>query len=436
MPVDSSNFVWQRRRELPTIPIMLLQREVCGMHHGATGFRQSEFSSRVAWNTTRLQNTILSVGPGTPASVLMVKSSSTSSEEDHDDVQNETDDDEEDEEEDEGSEAIDEANDDEENERTEQQRQQQQQPREEDDDDEMADREQWLQRTQQEQESAGPSIELAERALMEWMDAENENDDGSSASSPNHPGNFVPSIRHGGCINTATWLTSPWRLSLASQEVEAVSSHEGPTQLLTSGDDRTVKFWDVSYAMGTANPLPGGKNSVCPFSSYVPKGPPIEEWKSYHRDSCALSGSVIPLATLQTRHRGNVFHATPLDHAPGKVVTCGADGYLRMSDLETSSSVAIFSPEFDRDHRNFFRSPSGFLSLRPGMCFSHHFIDSHAGLLCSERGLRHFDIRIAPREQRAHSILGDGASCKACAVWSADSTESAYVFGMFCFVVL
>jgi hypothetical protein len=172
--------------------------------------------------------------------------------------------------------------------------------------------------------------------------------------------------------------------------------------------------------MGTSNPLAGGKNTVCPFSSGVPLEPPIDAWKDFHSKSAvALSGSVVPLAAVYTRHRGNVFHVTPLDHEPGKVVTCGADGFLRCSDVTSQTSTIIISPEYG--------DAADSSSLRPGMCFSHHFVDAHTGLLCSERGLRRFDIRVNPREQQVRSVLSSD-SCKACAVWSKGSEESAYVF--------
>jgi hypothetical protein len=167
----------------------------------------------------------------------------------------------------------------------------------------------------------------------------------------------VPSMRHGGCINTATWLTSPWRLSTVhrpgsqhgltsssfSSNVESltttppqpVKSCECPTQLLTSGDDRLVKFWDVSMAMGTANPLHGGSTTICPFSAPKPRWTSDvakKRWKSYYLKrttdeesavaSMQLSGSVIPLLTLSTGHRANIFHATPLDWQIGKVNCC------------------------------------------------------------------------------------------------------------------
>lgn len=111
-----------------------------------------------------------------------------------------------------------------------------------------------------------------------------------------------------------------------------------------------------------------------------------------------------------------------------RLVTCGADGFLRCSDLISRSSSIVISPEYDREDQNLFLSPGGLFSLRPGMCFSHHFVDTHNGLLCSERGLRRFDIRVSPSEQQSRSVLSSD-TCKACAVWSSDSVNSSYVFG-------
>jgi WD40 repeat protein len=299
-------------------------------------------------------------------------------------------------------------------------------------------RTEWMRRRQEEQEvQISRAIEATEQAnaLLDWMDCEDvESEDGDEdVIDTTSSGRFTHFIRHGGCINTATWLTSPWRLSLAgrgcSDEASTVHSEECPTQLITSGDDRQVKFWDVRHAIGTSNPLPGGKNTVCPFSSDVPDGPPTDKWKdSFAKSVNPVSGSIIPLASLDTRHRGNVFHVTPVDSDPGKVVTCGADGFLRCADLSTGSSSVVISPEFDRERHDLFLSPGGLLSLRPGMCFSHHFVDENTGLLCSERGLRRFDLRVNPREQHAGSVLSS-ETCKACAIWSRDSTDSAYVFG-------
>ena len=380
------------RRDL-SIPDLLFRRQQYGFQ------RTRELSGRVAWNTCRMQNMILSVGPGTPSSVFMAKPREDS------DSELENDDDEEEESVDQHLDDSDEG-----------------QP----DDVPANDREHWLARTQQEQETVGPSLEMAEQALMDWMDSEGrESDSDDDQARPDAKGTFVPAIRHGGCINTACWLTTPWRLSLRGKDVESTDSQECPTQLITSGDDRLVKFWDVRHAMGTTSPLGGGKATITPFSSDAPMEPPVEEWKT-RPEEWVKPGSVIPLAILETRHNGNVFHVTPLDHSPGKVVTCAADGYLRMSDLESGTSAVVVSPEYDRDEVE--AMLPALLSLRPGMCFSHHLLDANTGLLCSERGLRRFDLRTNPREQRSRSLLGNTRTCKACAIWSAADLDSSYVF--------
>ena len=308
---------------------------------------------------------------------------------------------------------------------------------------------------------------IAESALMEWYGADDDEEDDDDDIGPQfrgaqHQCQPVPSMRHGGCINTAAWLDCGWRLStssmgLPSSHAEAVISHECPTQLVTSGDDHLVKFWDVRHAMGMTSPLSGGYCTLCPFSAPTIPGSWEEtkqSWESYYASSQPTSekipsrynhqysGSVIPLATLHTGHRGNVFHVTPVNGQPGKVATCGADGYLRLIDLEESGggngdascSTVIVSPEYDDDLGGLL--PTGMLSLRPGMCFSHHFLNQNIGLLCSERGLRRFDLRLPPREQSTQSIMGGPfRGCKACAVWSSASSsaleegDSAYVFG-------
>lgn len=124
-----------------------------------------------------------------------------------------------------------------------------------------------------------------------------------------------------------------------------------------------------------------------------------------------------------------MFHVTPLRGQPGKVATCAADGFLRLGDLETGQSRVVVNPEFGDNH-----------SLRSAMCFSHHFLSRNTGLLCSERGLRRFDLRISPREQETRSLLAGSRGCKACAIWSSSKAstaveegDSAYVFGKFTF---
>ena len=298
---------------------------------------------------------------------------------------------------------------------------------------------------------------------------------------------IAPSMRHGGCVNTATWLTCPWRLSFANHDnntlhgglivssshsansagafsfdqedadnddnndtaptckstVIALDTTECTTQLITSGDDRVVKFWDVSNAMGGISPYPGGPSTSCPFAHasrlYSAPSEVVNTWKKRSKRGDPVPGSVTPLATMQTGHRGNVFHATPLYYQPGKVATCGADGYMRLCDVESgpnaSSSTIIVSPDLEEDGMDM---PIGYLRMRGGMCFSHHFLDANTGLLCSEHGLKRFDLRLSPREQPSGSVLGGQySSAKACAIWSASGSgmsddggcfDSAYVF--------
>jgi hypothetical protein len=309
------------------------------------------------------------------------------------------------------------------------------------------------------------SQRMVESALMGWYSANEDDDDEEDDDERHSPQNYeqhtpVSSMRHGGCINTAAWLDCGWRLSSPepssiSSSCESVISQEDPTQLITSGDDYVVKFWDVRNAMGMTSPLLGGYCTLVPFSSSsFSDDSSLEQtrikWERHYStfvssstrsNDLRYSGSIIPLATLQTGHRGNVFHLTPLRGRPGKVLTCGADGFLRMSDLEASAGVrdgcssrVIVSPEYDDDVGGLL--PAGLFSMRPGMCFSHHFLNEQNGLLCSERGLKRFDLRLPPQEQPKQSIMGGPfRACKACAVWSTASEssleegDSAYVFG-------
>lgn len=394
-----------------TIPELLASRQLRGTPRHTTN--TLNLSSAIAWNSCRMQNMILAVGPGTPASAAAVQneeSSSTSSSEE------------------EGDEEM----------------------KNEESDEEMEESDNIVQNGDESGMNEGSrarrrlgsgssanemrTTDLAERIVLQWLEEQDDDYDEEESEQEETPsGNFVPSIRHGGCINTATWLTSPWRLSLPGSFATALDSDECPTQLITSGDDRTVKFWDVRHAMGTSSPVPGGRYMQCPFADVLECKP--YDWKSHVSMANPLPGSVIPLATLATGHRGNVFHVTPLDYYPGKVVTCGADGYLRMGDVNSSSdaSTIVVSPEYGHDDADDIL-PVGLLSLRAGMCFSHHMLNANTGLLCGERGLRRFDLRLPPREQSTRSLLGSDKVCKCCVIWSASSTssddmESAYVFG-------
>jgi hypothetical protein len=271
---------------------------------------------------------------------------------------------------------------------------------------------------------------------------------------------YCPSMRHGGCINTAAWLDSGWILSTVNRNdptsspvpIHGTATEECPTQLVTSGDDYLVKFWDVRDAMGMTSPLAGGRATVCPFSASQSRNPHDleDEWQAFYTSrrssniNCTnpsndyhLPGSVRLLSTAHTGHRGNVFHVTPLSGKPGVVATCGADGYLRLTDVETGESTVVISPEFEDELSRML--PIGLLSRRSIMNYSHHFINQNVGLLCSDRGLKRFDLRLSPREQSTERLVGgsDFRTCKACAILSPpyssptqeQSEEPTYVFG-------
>jgi len=160
---------------------------------------------------------------------------------------------------------------------------------------------------------------------------------------------------------------------------------------------------------------------------------------------------------LTTGHRGNVFHVTPVPFSPGKVATCAADGFLRLTDVEIhstpssplvnraransttssssntggDSSAVIISPEYSSDDGG---SQYGILSSEK-MCFSHTFLNANEGLVCSERGLLHFDLRLPARSQKRGSLIEElKKTCKACAPWRLGEDngdyqlQSAYVF--------
>ena len=302
-----------------------------------------------------------------------------------------------------------------------------------DDDDDQEDYE------DDDEENEARQLQAFEHALMRYYQTDESDSEGSvEVNGVGSLPNPVPSMRHGGCINTAAWLNCGWRISVGAKEAQG--TEECTTQLVTSGDDLLVKFWDVSHAMGMASPLPGSYATISPFSapdSSRDVGPIRSKWKRYYAesDTSMIAGSVRNLATLSTGHTNNVFHVTPLYGQPGKVATCAADGFLRLADLETGNSRVVVSPEYDDDIGGLFRA--GLMSLRPGMCFSHHFLSQNTGLLCSERGLRRFDLRLPPREQSTRSLLGGSyRGCKSCAIWSAskpttslEEGDSAYVFG-------
>jgi hypothetical protein len=279
----------------------------------------------------------------------------------------------------------------------------------------------------------------------------------SSATSPNlekvrrrlRARGHDSSIRHDGCINTACWLDVPWRFSTVNESAgvlrsTVVQSWECPTQIATSGDDRLLKIWDCAGAMGMDNPLPGGWNTICPFSTLkTPEDDQdaAKEWQDYYaeRVNCRLgvSGTTRNLATISTSHRGNVFHVTPLRADAGKFLTCGADGFLRQIDCVSNQSTVVVDPSLD-DEATIGRSVFSGTSL----AYSHVMLSPKTGLLCSERGLHRFDLRLSTREQQRTSLIKEfvnsdklwrSHSCKACAVWrpnagADDDMETTYVF--------
>jgi hypothetical protein len=322
------------------------------------------------------------------------------------------------------------------------------------------------------------------------------------------------SMRHSGCINTASWLDCGWRISMpySPWSLHASNAHydeggcdrgggsrhidvmdvpwggdgidEIATQLLTSGDDTIVNFWDAHHSMGGSSPLSGGSSTITPFSSprmtVNASSELVGIWRGIGNVKSALSssssaaaaaagggggggggenadvgrryfclpGTVHHLASMRTGHRGNVFHATPVPHGRGKVATCGADGYLRLHDVAihassppsalarsssssssttttfnnaggVESSAIIVNPQYIEGGRS---SPSsgGTYARSSDSClsFSHHFLSPNVGLLCSERGLLRFDVRLPPRSQENRSIVPElSDACRACRPW-------------------
>jgi len=437
-------------------------------------------SYRGAWNPTRLQNSILVVGPGTPASTVQSSqyasnkannqgryneeegsesssssssSSSSASEESNNEEQGEAQEKENVNNEEEYSEdcyMMDDKDDD-------------------DDDDDDDDAEE------------SDNNDSASEGFYEYMrnnygDSDDNDPNSQEESDFNGGSNYLPNMRHRGCINTATWLSDcGWRLSTASTKnsdsniaICAVASKELPTQVVTSGDDRLLKVWDLSEALGTSSPFKGISTRT-PFSSSSSTTNDNhcgykERWQSFVDarrrksadeygcgDDYRPPGTVRLLASVSTGHKGNVFHVTPLKGRPGMFATCGADGYLRLVDVErccsnnegenginnSGNSTVVVHPMYDHnddDARNNSRvfDPEiplpFFLRNSSGMCFSHTMTDDlNVGLLCSEKGLIRFDLRLSPREQCTKSLLPTTArssgsmvrsmrSCKACVV--------------------
>jgi len=238
---------------------------------------------------------------------------------------------------------------------------------------------------------------------------------------------WVPHIRHESCINTAAWLDGPWRLAVSTDNTPTtVASWEAPTQLITSGDDHLVKFWDVRHAMGSTSPLQEGWDVFAPFSTL--QGPSSTNMSGLNglATNRMPPGAVLPLATLVSGHLGNVFHVTPVPSTPGLVLTCGADGQLRSCHVEREKmSKLVMRPmshgEDDSDSDSYFIS-------QLGIAYSHQLLTADTGLLCSDRGLFHFDLRVPPREQprqpfklvpnKERGWRSYVSRIKSCAVWS------------------
>ena len=238
---------------------------------------------------------------------------------------------------------------------------------------------------------------------------------------------WVPVIRHESCINTACWLDVPWRLSLNSAKLPTtVETWEASTQIITSGDDHMVKFWDVRHAMGSISPTTGGWDVFSPFATA--DFPASTNMTSSHVESKNQmpSGAVIPLATVVSGHLGNVFHVTPVPSTPGLVLTCAADGQLRSCHVERNqSSNLIMRPMVPSDEDS---DSDDYYMMHMGMAYSHQLLTASTGLLCSDRGLFRFDMRVSPRDQarrpfklipsKRHGWRSYASSIKACAVWS------------------
>ncbi|KAG7365382.1 hypothetical protein IV203_038585 [Nitzschia inconspicua] len=493
---------WQsssNARRIQTIPELLRMRQTFGVasprHDPLVRWVGSSFSpqvttpylaSRVAWNPRRLQNTILVVGPGTPASVVTASSkklrgsaarsrrSGAGSSESSASVENE-------------SVAPD-------GEEVQQEEDAPMNDREEEDEEEGSSRDGSRRRrrlfVRRTESSDSDDMSMDAEEEYEFLARSVNDDEGEDDSDDSSEGqddeedddvyldeerltrasllrrafgrvppmnlktrqpHYCPSMRHGGCINTAAWLDAGWRLSTvntndpmsSSVAVHGIATDECPTQLVTSGDDQLVKFWDVRDAMGMSSPLPGGRATICPFSASQSRNPHDlrEEWEEFQNsrthsrhlkssqkssnensNDFHLPGSVRLLSTLHTGHQGNVFHVTPLVGKPGVVATCGADGFLRLTNVETGDSTVVVSPEFEEE-----MLPIGIFRLRSSsMCYSHHFINQNVGLLCSETGLKRFDLRLSPREQATQRLIGGTMfrTCKACAILATPSTSS------------
>ena len=95
-----------------------------------------------------------------------------------------------------------------------------------------------------------------------------------------------------------------------------------------------------------------------------------------------------------------------------------SDSVASASSHPEASTIVMDLDSFENDSSGFSRT----------MCFSHCFFNNNVGLVCSERGLLHFDLRLPARSQRRASLVSElKRTCKACFPWQTGG-ESAYVF--------
>jgi hypothetical protein len=196
-----------------------------------------------------------------------------------------------------------------------------------------------------------------------------------------------PSLRHGGCINTACWLADD---TAENNDHDERAAAPPPTKLMTSGDDRLLKIWNVKDAMDLA--WENGWDSFAPLAA----NNSIQAHALPKRRQSTLPGTVELLHTFRTGHHGNVFHITPRRHQGGtpqqlQALTSAADGGLRLVDEQRSTLIL----------------------QSEGMAYSHLVLTDHTGLVCYDNGLNQYDLRCSLHSQPDAIITG--MPIKACA---------------------
>jgi WD40 repeat protein len=189
-----------------------------------------------------------------------------------------------------------------------------------------------------------------------------------------------PSLRHGGCINTACWLAD-------TDDHDARAAAPPPTKIMTSGDDRLLKIWNVKEAMDLA--WENGWDSFAPLTANSIRAHALPK-----RRATTLPGTVELLHTFRTGHHGNVFHITPLRRQGSQqlqALTSAADGALRLVDEQRSTLIL----------------------QSEGMAYSHLVLTDHTGLVCYDNGLNQYDLRCSLHSQPDAIITG--MPIKACA---------------------